>query len=691
MKSLVNTRTDRGVAVITLDSPPVNALAAPLRAALHESLATACADPMCQAIVIACAGPTFIAGADIAELGKPDVHPTFAELFDVIEQAPKPVIAALHGTALGGGFELALTCHYRIAAAGTRIGLPEVSLGLLPGAGGTQRLPRIVGARSALEIITSGRQVSVAEALELGLVDAIVDGRDLPAAAVAFALEVIASGAERPLVRNREDRVAEDRGKAEIFAEFAAANARRFKGLAAPAAIIDAVAAAFDRPFDEGLAHEGELFARLVATPQSAALRHLFFAERQAGHLPHLPADARPLDIGSVGVVGAGTMGTGITINFLDAGIPVTLVETTQQALDRGLGIIRSNYEAALRKGRITEDALARRMALVTPSLDLGALAAADLIIEAVFESMAVKTGLFEKLDRVARDGAILASNTSFLDLDGIAAATARPEWVVGLHFFSPANVMRLLEVVQGAATAPAVIATAMKLAKRIRKVAVLSGACDGFIANRLMAPRGFQAEAMMLEGVPIEAMDKVLTDYGFAMGHFQMMDLVGLDVVGRDAAERTVMGDLVAAGRLGLKSGAGYYDYDAQRRPAPAEVTRRLIADVAADRGVATRTTWNEEEILARLLYPVVNEGARILEEGIAIRSSDIDVAAVLGYNWPAYQGGPMFWADQVGLPAIVAALSRMEQEHGPAFRPAPLLVELAGSGGSFGRYQGQ
>lgn len=379
-------------------------------------------------------------------------------------------------------------------------------------------------------------------------------------------------------------------------------------------------------------------------------------------------------------------MGGGITMNFLNAGIPVTLVETSQEALDRGIATIRRNYEATASKGRMTGQQVEQRMALISPSLELGALAHADLVIEAVYESMDVKTDIFARLDRIAKPGAILASNTSFLNLDRIAAATSRPEWVVGLHFFSPANVMRLLEVVRGAATAKPVVATAMRLAKRIGKVAVLSGVCDGFIANRLLAPRGTQAEAMMLEGTPIEAIDRVLVDYGFAMGHFQMMDLVGLDVIGRNATERTVMGDLVAAGRLGQKRGAGYYDYDEKRRPHASDLTATLIRDVAAARSVAHSPTVGDEAILARLLYPVVNEGARILEEGIALRASDIDIAAVLGYNWPVYRGGPLFWADQVGLGKIVADMRRLEVLHGETFRPAPLLVRLAEGDKRFG-----
>lgn len=673
------------VAVVTLDSPPVNALSTRLRAAACAALGEALAAPGCAAVVLTCAGSTFIAGADISEFDQAEQEPSFDALLALVEDAAVPVVAAIHGTALGGGFELALACHYRVAVAGARVGLPEVHLGILPGAGGTQRLPRLTGAATALDIITSGRHVGAAEAHELGMIDAIVPGDDLVGGAIAFAEQVIAAGAARPRVRDREDRIAADRGQPGLFAAFLEKNAARFKRLAAPQAIVEAVAAAVDLPFEAGLARELELFHQLVKTPQSAALRHLFFAERRAGQVPDLPAGTPLVEIRSVGVIGAGTMGGGITMNFLNAGIPVILVETTQAALDRGIGVIRRNYEASARKGRMSEAEVEARMALITPALELGALADCDLVIEAVYESMAVKIDVFTRLDAIAKPGAILASNTSFLDLDRIAAATARPEWVVGLHFFSPANVMRLLEVVRGAKTSPTVIATAMRLARRIRKVAVLSGVCDGFIANRLLAPRGYQAEAMMLEGVPIAAIDRVLTDYGFAMGHFQMMDLVGLDAIGRDATERTVMGDLVAAGRLGQKSGAGYYDYDERRRPSASAVTEAMIGEVAAARGVASAPVPDEAQLLARLLYPVVNEGAKILEEGIALRASDIDVAAVLGYNWPAYRGGPMQWADAVGLPAIVAGLEALAAAHGPAFAPAALLRDLAASGRRF------
>ncbi|AOH82678.1 3-hydroxyacyl-CoA dehydrogenase [Sphingomonas panacis] len=675
-----------GIAIITLDNPPVNALSAPLRASLLRELQQALADSAVEAVVILCAGRTFIAGADITEFGKAPQPPSFAELFALIEQAPKPVIAAIHGTALGGGFELALACHYRVAAETAKVGLPEVHLGLLPGAGGTQRVPRLVGAEAALDIITSGRQIRAKEALSLGLIDTLVPDGNLRESAIAFARDVVARGSARPRARDHEVWTVVDRKRPVIFSDFAAKNARRFKGFAAPDAIIAAVQAAVDLPFEEGLARETALFEHLVATPQSAAQRHVFFAEREAARVPDVSADTEILDIRSVGVIGAGTMGGGITMNFLNAGIPVTLVEMTQEAIDRGVAVIRRNYEATVRKGRMSAEQVEQRMGLISPGLDLATLADADLVIEAVYESLDVKREIFGKLDRIAKPGAILASNTSFLDLNRIAEATSRPEWVIGLHFFSPANVMRLLEVVRGAATAKPVVATAMRLAKRIGKVPVLSGVCDGFIANRLLAPRGAQAEAMMLEGTPIDAIDRALVEYGFAMGHFQMMDLVGLDVIGRDSTERTVMGELVACGRLGQKRGAGYYDYDDTRRPSESGITSELIRDVAATRGIRPDATSGDEALLARLLYPVVNEGAKILEEGIALRASDVDIAAILGYNWPVYRGGPLFWANQIGLGRIVAEMRELEGRYGEAFCPTDLLVRLADKGRGFG-----
>lgn len=681
MTSIVTLTTAEGIATILIDYPPVNALGAAVRAGVLDAVERACADPEIDAILLGCAGRTFIAGADITEFGKPTQPPTFEQLFDAIENAPKPVIAAIHGAALGGGFELTLVCHYRVAAADARVGLPEVNLGLLPGAGGTQRLPRIVGVEMALDIMTSGRMVGAAEALKLGLVDALAPPQELLAQAQAFALQIVANGAERPRIRDRDAPIAD----VEVFADFRRTGARRFRGFRAPESIVKTVEAAVSLPFDEGLAAEQTLFRELEASTESEAQRHYFFAERETSRVPDIDPKSPTLDIRTVGVIGAGTMGGGITMNFLNAGLPVTLVETTQEALSRGLDVIRRNYEGTARKGKMTQDDVERRMALVTPSLEMADLASADLIIEAIFEDLTVKTAVFSRLDDIARPGAILASNTSFLDLDQIAAATRRPESVIGLHFFSPANVMRLLEIVRGAETSPIVIATAMKLARTIAKVPVLSRVCPGFIANRLMAPRGSQADSLILQGVPVAEVDRVLFDYGFAMGHFQMMDLVGLDVIGRGTNTRTVMGDLAAAGRLGQKKNGGYYDYGDDRRATPSPVAEAIIADVAKASGIAPASTMDDGSLLGRLLYPVVNEGARILDEKIALRASDIDVAAILGYNWPVFTGGPMFWANTVGLKVVVAGLRQMEAEQGAEFAPSPLLLRLAEKGGRF------
>lgn len=662
-----------GIGVITIDSPPVNALGIKARQALVEGFNRFGPDNAVKAIVLICAGRTFFAGADITEFGKPSVEPVLGTVLGVIEQSHKPVIAAIHGTALGGGYELALVCHYRIAVQSAKVGLPEVKLGLLPGSGGTQRLPRIVGIPAALEIITSGEPVPAARALDLGMIDAIAKEGELRADAIAFARSIVSDNNPLQLVRDRQEKVESYRGKTEIYDEFLKANAKAFRCLQAPVNIVKAIQAAADLPFAEGLKCERELFVELRDGTQSAAQRHYFFAERQTAKIPDVPADTLTLPITTVGVIGAGTMGGGITMNFLNAGIPVTLVEMTQEALDRGIGVIRRNYENSVKRGRLTSTQLDERMALIVPALSYEALATVDLVIEAVFEEMSVKKDVFGKLDKIVRQGAILASNTSYLDLDEIAAATSRPQDVIGMHFFSPANVMRLLEVVRGKETRKDIIATVMALAKVIGKVPVLAGVCRGFIANRMMTLRGQQAEALVLEGPTPQEIDKALFDYGFAMGPFQMMDLVGLDVIGRGNTERTLRGDLVALDRLGQKKNGGFYSYDENRKATPSPVAAKVIADLAALKGVKPTGSLSPEKILERLLFIVVNEGAKVLEEGIAIRASDIDVALILGYNWPQFTGGPMFWADTIGLQRIVDGLRAQGIE------PAKLLVEKA------------
>ncbi|WP_406852854.1 3-hydroxyacyl-CoA dehydrogenase NAD-binding domain-containing protein [Brevundimonas sp. BH3] len=683
MSAIGSTEVIGQVGILTIDSPPVNALGHAVRVALHEGLAELLADDRVKGIVLTCAGRTFFAGADITELGKPFKEPNLDVVFEQLENREKPVVAAIFGTALGGGFEVALACHRRIAVPSAKVGLPEVLLGVLPGAGGTQRLPRLVGVEAALDIITTGKPVGAKKAHDLGLVDKLAEEGKLLEQAIAYCEELIVENAAAPLwrVRDLQDKVELSRGKPEIYADFLKKNARAFRGFKAPFNIVKTIEAAAELSFDEGMKREWELFEELVSSTESAAQRYFFFAERSTAKVPGIGKDVEKMPIKSVGVLGAGTMGGGITMNFLNAGIPVTLVETNQAALDRGVGVIRKNYENTAAKGRMTSEQVEQRMALITPSLSKNDLGETDLIIEAVFEELGLKKEIFGELDQIAKKGAILASNTSFLDLDAIAAATRRPEDVVGLHFFSPANVMRLLEVVRGAKTRPEVVATAMNLGKIIGKVPVLSGVCHGFIANRVMAERGYAADQLVLEGPTPQQIDKALYDYGFAMGPFAMIDLVGLDVIGRGSNERTLYSDLVALDRLGQKKNGGFYDYDEKRNATPSPVAAKVIADLAAFKGVTAKGETSDEQIVAALLYPVVNEAAKVLEEGIALRASDIDVACILGYNWPVYTGGPMFWADTVGLTKIVDGLKAMGIE------PAKLLLEKAESGASFTR----
>jgi 3-hydroxyacyl-CoA dehydrogenase len=678
---------DGEVGIITIDSPPVNALSVGVRRALDEGFRKFAADDSVEAIVLICAGRTFIAGADISELGKPIEQPDLQAVSDILENGPKPVIAAIHGTALGGGYEFALMCHYRIAVPSSKVGLPEVKLGLLPGGGGTQRLPRIVGPAAALNIIVGGDPVPAKKALELGMIDALAEEGRLREDAVAFARRILAAGEPLARVRDRQDKVEQARGNPELFADFRRVSARASRGFKAPENIIKAIEAAVDLPFDEGMAREAELFDELHESVESAAQRYYFFAERETVKVPDVPPAIPTREIKGAAVIGAGTMGAGIAMNFLNAGMPVTLVETNEEALARGLGVIRRKYENAAKRGRISAGQVEQRMALIAPTTELDAVSDADLVVETVYEEMALKKEVFEKLDPICKPSAILASNTSYLDLDEIAGATHRPESVIGLHFFSAANVIRLLEVVRGAKTDHEVIATALKLAKRIAKVPVLAKVCRGFIANRVMQRYMDQAEGMILEGTAPAAIDQAIFDYGFAMGPFGMADFDGLDVAGRGSNERTVRSDLVKLDRLGQKKNGGYYDYDADRTAKPSAVAAKVIEDVARYRGIQQRPPASPRQIVERLLYPVVNEGAKVLDEGIAIRASDVDVACILGFSWPIYTGGPMFWADTVGLPRILAKLKEHEALHGEAFRPARLLEEKVYSAGSFTR----
>ncbi|MGH7387844.1 MAG: 3-hydroxyacyl-CoA dehydrogenase NAD-binding domain-containing protein [Candidatus Rokuibacteriota bacterium] len=677
------------VAVLTVNNPPVNALSQHVRQGLRDGLAQAVADPQVGAVLIVCAGRTFIAGADITEFGKPPKEPSLHEVLDRIEGAPKPVIAAIHGTALGGGLEVTLACHYRVGVKTARFGLPEVKLGLLPGAGGTQRLPRVVGVPKALQMITSGDPIGADEALKHGLIDEIVDG-DLTAAGVAFAEKVLSE--KRPLrkIRDLDDKVAAVRGTPEVFAEFRKSIARQTRGFRAPESCVRAVEAAVNLPFAEGLKRERELFAELMASPESRAQRYFFFAEREAAKIPDVPADTPAKEIKKAAVIGAGTMGGGIAMNFANVGIPVTVVEMNQEALDRGLGVVRKNYEATASRGRLTAADVEKRMGLIQGTTDWNAVRDADIVIEAVFEEMPIKKEVFAKLDGLAKADAVLATNTSTLDVNEIASATRRPESVIGTHFFSPANVMRLLENVRGTRTSKTAVATAMAVGRRINKVPVLVGVCYGFVGNRMLHQRGQQAEKLILEGAAPHQVDKVLTDFGFPMGPFAMGDLAGLDVGWRIRKGRGVKSPVAdricELGRFGQKTGAGYYRYEkGDRTPIPDADVEKIIVDVATSMGI-TRRPISDEEILQRLLYPMVNEGARILDEKIAIRASDIDVIWVYGYGWPVYRGGPMYWADQLGLKAVRDKLLEFQRATGDAFwTPAPLLAKLAGEGKGF------
>jgi len=670
------------VAVLTVNNPPVNALSQHVRQGLAEGLKAAAADPEVKAVVIVCGGRTFIAGADITEFGKPPTDPSLHTVLDLIEGSPKPVIAAIHGTALGGGLEVTLACHYRVGAKGARFGLPEVKLGLLPGAGGTQRLPRVVGVEKALQMIVSGDPIGADAALKSGLIDQIVDG-DLTAAGVAFAENVVAEG--KPLKKIRDITV---KAAPEVFSNFRAAVARQTRGFRAPENCIKAVEAAASLPFEAGLKRERELFGELINSPESKAQRYFFFAEREASKIPDVPADTPVKEIKKAAVLGAGTMGGGIAMNFANVGIPVTIIEVANEALERGLGVVRKNYEGTASRGRITAADVEKRMGLIVGSTDFKDMADADIVIEAVFEEMPVKKDVFAKIDAIAKPDAVLATNTSTLDVNEIASATKRPESVVGMHFFSPANVMKLLEVVRGSKSSKTAIATAMSVGRKINKVPALVGVCYGFVGNRMLHQRGQEAEKLILEGALPHQVDKVLYDFGFPMGPFAMGDLAGLDVgwrIRRGRGVRSEVADRICElGRFGQKTGAGYYKYDDKRNPSPDPEVEKIIFEVAKEKGIKRRQI-SDEEILQRLLYPMVNEGAKILEEKIAIRASDIDVIWVYGYGWPVYRGGPMFWADSIGLKAMRDKMLEFQRTHGDFWKPAPLLNRLADEGKTF------
>ena len=686
------------VALLRLANPPVNGLSFAMRAALGARVAEALADDAVAAIVVAGAGRMFCGGADIREFSAPP-PPGAASLpaiLDEIEASPKPVVAAIHGVAAGGGMEVALACHVRLAAPGTRLGLPEVTLGILPGAGGTQRLPRLIGVEAALDVIVGGKLHPVEKAVALGFADECVEG-DLEEAAVARARSLAAGGAPLRRASRLEEHLEAARGRPEIFENFRRKMARRARGFDAPYACVDCVEAALAMPYAEALKNERAVFDRLRESDQSAAQRHAFFAEREVAKIPDVPGETPTRPIAAAGVVGCGTMGGGIAMSIAAAGLPVTVLESSQEALDRGMAVVRRNYAATVSKGRLSQAEMDARLARITPTLDDADLGAADVVIEAVFEELPLKKEVFARLDRVCKPEAILATNTSTLDVDAIAAATSRPEQVVGTHFFSPAHVMKLMENVRGARTSPGTVATVMRLAKTLGKVGVLVGVCDGFVGNRMLYAYRRQADFLLEEGALPEQIDRVVHDFGLPMGPYQMADLAGLDVSWRvrkaQAPTRPahlryspIADRLCERGRFGQKTGAGWYRYEeGSRVPLPDPAVHELIAGVSAERGIARRAV-RDDEIVPRCFYPLVNEGAKILDEGLALRAGDVDVIWMRGYGFPRYRGGPMFWAGLVGLRTIYDAMSRLYDEHGAWLEPAPLLKRLAEQGRGFG-----
>ena len=682
------------IALVLVDNPPVNALSQGVRQGLLEAFQQAAADAAVRGIVLACRGRTFIAGADITEFGKPPKAPGLPEAQAAIEGCPKPVVAAIHGTALGGGLEVAMCAHYRVGAPEAQYGQPEVKLGLVPGAGGTQRLPRVTGVRKALEMCAIGDPIRSPEALASGLIDEIIEG-DLVDGAVAFAERMVAEGAPLKKIRDRDEKIEEARANRGVFDEFRAEIARKTRGFEAPAKNVDLIESTLDLSFEEGLKRERAVFEGLMSGRQSEAQRYYFFAEREAAKVPDMPRDTPVREIKSVGILGAGTMGGGIAMNFLNAGIPVKIVERDQEALDRGLDVVRKNYQRSAKRGRFTMEQVEERMSLLEAGTDKSVFADVDMVIEAVFELMPLKKTVFGELDAICRDGAILATNTSGLDVNEIAAVTKRPQDVIGTHFFSPANVMRLLEIVRGRETAPDVLATTLRVSKAIGKIPTVVGVAPGFVGNRLLAQRTTEAERLVLEGAPPAQVDKVLYDFGLPMGPFAMRDLAGLDI-GWDpeaTSSSTVREVLCESGRRGQKNGRGYYTYDPDTRaPTPDPEVQEIIRAFADKHGVAHREDITDEEILDRCLLPMVNVGAKILEEGKAMRPSDIDVVWINGYGWPVYTGGPMFWAEGVGLDTVAAKIkdygAKLGGEH---WELSPLIERLASEGTSFQELEAQ
>lgn len=695
MSDVVSYELIKNIAVITIDSPPVNAMGHAVRQGTWNAIEKFAADEAASAAILICAGRTFVAGADISEFDLPPKDPWLPELVQKLEDAPKIIVAAIHGTALGGGLETAMGCHYRCAVASARVGLPEVLLGLLPGASGTQRLPRLAGVKKALDMMISGRPITAAEALEVGIVDEIVEG-DLREGAIAFTSRLLDENAElRPI--SKMDVNAEGIDDA-FFSEYREQMQRNTRGFFSPEQIVQCVEAAVSLPYQEALQLERSLFDKCKASTHSTAQRHLFFAEREVAKVADVPKDTPRREINTVAVIGAGTMGVGIAMNFLGAGIPVTILEMKQDGLDRGLGIIRKNYEALVEKGRMDEEKLEQLMSRLSPTLDYADVSDADLVIEAVFENMAVKKEVFSKLDEVCKAGAILASNTSTLDINEIAGVTKRPEDVIGLHFFAPANVMTLLEIVRADRTAKDVVATTMDMAKKIKKIGVLVGVCFGFVANRMFFPYVREAQYLMLEGVSAERIDQVAQNWGMAMGPNAVMDLSGIDVFNKlnsewkdrpdDPAYYRMCSVLADMGRFGQKTGRGCYLYEGRKASADPEVAE-IAAREAKELGIEQRDI-SDEEIMERMMCAMINEGALVLEEGIAQRSSDIDVVFANGYGMPRYRGGPMIYADTIGLDKVYQAIGRYRERYGELYwTPAPLLEKLVNEGGSFSNWQ--
>ena len=700
MKGTVHYETRGNIALLSIDNPPVNPLSSGVRQGLFDGVSSALADDAIEAIVLTGMHRAFIAGADISEFGAAATEGVgLGEALDKMEGSTKPIIAAINGTAFGGGLEVALCCDYRIAAATAPVGLPEVKLGLLPGAGGTQRLPRLIGAEAAVQAIVSGNPIMAPNALTMGIVDRVASG-DIVDDAIAYAQEIIGAGAATRKIRDFEDKVSADRGNTALFEKFAANLDKTHRGQFAPAQILQCIEAAVNaESFDEGMAVERARFAECMSDPQREALIHIFFAERAANKIPGLPKDVPLLDINKGSVIGAGTMGGGIAMCFANAGIPVRVHDNEPENLARGIKVIEGNYARTVSKGRLTQEEMDKRMSLIIPTENFDDLGDGDIVVEAVYENLDLKKEIFARLDKVMKQGALLATNTSGLDVDAIAGMTDRPEFVCGMHFFSPANVMRLLEVVRGKDSSPVVLGTAMALGKRLGKVSVMAGNCPGFIGNRMLGGYTRQAALMILEGATPAQVDKVIFDFGLAMGPFTMNDMVGLDLGwrarkmmgGSNEVTARIPDELCELGRYGQKNGKGYYQYaEGDRTPRPDPEADAVIAKVSEDLGYSRRD-FTDDEILKRCMYPLVNIGAKLLEEGHALRAGDIDTVYVNGYGFPTYVGGPMWFADTQGLDNVLADMERFFEETGDeVWKPSDLLKKLVSEGKNFASLDG-